>query len=337
MSYNFNLDNRSKIHIGNIEEILPQVLPESRIIVITDANIDRLYKKLLGNYDTILIGFGETSKTLSTVEMICNKLIQLGADRSTFILGIGGGIVTDIAGFVASIYMRGVSFGFVSTTLLGQVDASSGGKNGANLGGYKNMIGTFNQPKFVVCDPKILKTLTDREFRAGLAEVIKAAVIADKALMERLEQTSFAELRNNTSLLAEIISASIRVKIDIVGRDEKERGERRKLNLGHTFAHAIEKCRCTKNHGEAVAIGLYIISRFATEQGVLSTTDYKRIESILLKFGFDLESPVDIKELLKEISKDKKCEGDIVNIVMPTAIGDCIVKRIAISKFIEMF
>lgn len=337
MSCNLNLDGRSEIHVGNIEEILPQLLPQCRIIVITDTNIDRLHKSLLGGCETILIGFGETSKTFSTVEMICRKLIDLGADRSTFILGVGGGIVTDITGFVASIYMRGVNFGFISTTLLGQVDASAGGKNGANLDGYKNMIGTFNQPKFVICDPEILQTLPDREFRAGLAEVIKAAVIADEAQMERLEQISFDELRKNTDLLSEVISAAIRVKIDIVGRDETERGERRKLNLGHTFAHAIEKCRCNKNHGEAVAIGLSIISRFATRQGLLSATDCERIEALLLKFGFDLELPIDMKELLKEISKDKKCEGKILNVVLPTAIGECIVQKIAISKFIKMF
>lgn len=337
MSYNFDLDGRSKILIGDVKEALPKLLSQRRVVVITDANIDRLHPHLVGDYETILMGFGETSKTLATVEMICHRLIELGADRSTFILGVGGGIVTDIAGFVASIYMRGIDFGFISTTLLGQVDASAGGKNGANLDGYKNMIGTFNQPKFVICDPKILRTLPDREFRAGLAEVIKAAIIADKAQMERLEQCSFAELRENTELLSEVINGAIGVKINIVASDERERGERRKLNLGHTFAHAIEKCQCDKNHGEAVALGLAIISRFAVKQGVLPIADCERIESLLMKFGFDITLPIKMESLLKEISKDKKCEGDILNIVLPTAIGACTVQKIALDKFISLF
>ena len=180
--FNINFDGRSKVIVGDVETLLRELLPASRVVIVTDANIDMRYKSLLSRHETIVIGFGETTKVLSTVEMICSKFIELGVDRSTFILGIGGGIVTDITGFAASIYMRGLNFGFVSTTLLGQVDASAGGKNGVNLDGYKNMIGTFNQPKFVICDPKLLKTLSEREFRAGLGEVVKAGVISDAAL-----------------------------------------------------------------------------------------------------------------------------------------------------------
>ena len=182
----------------------------------------------------MLIGTGQSVKTLQTVERVLRRVIELGVDRKTFVLGIGGGIVTDVAGFAASIYMRGLRFGFVSTTLLGQVDASVGGKNGVNLDGYKNMTGTFTQPDFVVYDPALLRTLPDREFRAGLAEVVKSAIIADAELFARLEQSDFATLRRDTDLLADALSAAVRVKADIVERDERESGERRKLNLGHT-------------------------------------------------------------------------------------------------------
>ena len=250
----FNVRQQSQVYIGSAAELLPELLPEGRVVVVSDATIDRLYHPLLAKYDAVLIGTGESIKTLQTVETIYRRFIELGVDRATFVLAVGGGIVTDVAGFAASTYMRGLRFGFVSTTLLGQVDASVGGKNGVNVDGYKNMAGTFTQPQFVVCDPALLRSLPDREFRAGLAEVVKAAIIADADLFARIEQVSFETLRADTDLLADVISAAIRVKADIVEYDEKETGERRKLNLGHTLAHAIEKSSNRMNHGEAVAV-----------------------------------------------------------------------------------
>lgn len=222
MKPTFNVREQSEIYIGPTADILSGVLPEGRVIVVSDATIDRLYHPLLAPYDTVLIGAGESIKTLQTVESIYRRFIELGADRSTFVLAVGGGIVTDVAGFAAATYMRGLSFGFVSTTLLGQVDASVGGKNGVNVDGYKNMAGTFKQPRFVICDPEMLRTLSDREFRTGLAEVVKAAVIADADLFTRIENVSFEALRADTDLLTDAISAAVRVKADIVERDEHE-------------------------------------------------------------------------------------------------------------------
>ena len=153
----FNVRQQSEVYIGSAAEILPELLPQGRVVVVSDATIDRLYHPLLAKYDSVLIGTGESIKTLQTVETLYRRFIELGVDRSTFVLGIGGGIVTDVAGFAASTYMRGLPFGFISTTLLGQVDASVGGKNGVNVDGYKNMAGTFTQPQFVVCDPSLLR------------------------------------------------------------------------------------------------------------------------------------------------------------------------------------
>ena len=161
----FNVRQQSEIYIGPTSDILPGVLPGGRVVVVSDATIDRLYHPMLAPYDTVLIGLGESIKTLQTVESIYRRFIELGVDRSTFVLGIGGGIVTDVAGFAAATYMRGLDFGFVSTTLLGQVDASVGGKNGVNVDGYKNMAGTFSQRRFVICDPGMLRTLSGREHR----------------------------------------------------------------------------------------------------------------------------------------------------------------------------
>ena len=333
----FNVRSRSGIYIGPVKDILSGVLPEGRVVVVSDATIDRLYHPLLEKYDTVLIGLGESVKTLQTVETIYRRFIELGVDRSTFVLAVGGGIVTDVAGFAASTYMRGLKFGFVSTTLLGQVDASVGGKNGVNVDGYKNMAGTFTQPQFVICDPGLLRTLPDREFRAGLAEVVKAAIIADADLFGRIENTTFEALRTDTDLLTDAVSAAIRVKADIVERDEHESGDRRKLNLGHTLAHAIEKCPNRMNHGEAVAVGTALIAGAAVKLGVLSEADRDRIVHVLMQLGFDLTPPVDVKRLLKEVGKDKKNEEGILRIVLPVGIGDCEVRPMKIDDFAALY
>lgn len=333
----FNVREQSEVFIGPVGDILPGVLPEGRVVVVSDATIDRLYHPLLAPYDSVLIGTGESIKTLQTVETLYRRFLELGVDRKTFILGVGGGIVTDVAGFAASTYMRGVRFGFVSTTLLGQVDASVGGKNGVNVDGYKNMAGTFTQPQFVICDPAMLRTLPDREFRAGLAEAVKAAVIADGDLFARLEGASFEALRTDTDLLSDVVSTAIRVKADIVEHDEKESGERRKLNLGHTLAHAIEKCSNRMIHGEAVAVGTALIASAAVRLGVLKEEDRQRIVSVLTRLGFDLTPPVELKRLLKEVGKDKKSEDGLLRIVLPVGIGDCEVRPMTQEAFAALF
>lgn len=329
----FSIREESEIYVGPVADLLPGLLPEDRVAVVCDATIDRLYGSLFEGRDRILIGSGESIKTLQTVETLYRRFIEAGIDRRTFILAVGGGIVTDVAGFAASTYMRGLPFGFVPTTLLGQVDASVGGKNGVNVDGYKNMAGTFTQPRFVVCDPALLRTLPDREFRAGLAEVVKTAIIDDADLFARLERTSFETLRRDTDLLSDAISAAIRVKAGIVERDERETGERRKLNLGHTLAHAIEKCSARMNHGEAVAVGTALIADAAVKLGVLPPDSRDRIVALLLALGFELAPPVEMRRLLKEVGKDKKSEDGMLRIVLPVGIGDCIVRPMPVSEF----
>ncbi len=332
-----NIKGKSKIVIGESQHLLAEYLKDKgRVIVISDLNIDRLYGGVFDSYDKILIGVGESVKTLLTIENICRQLIELNADRSTFLLGVGGGIVSDITGFVAAIYMRGVRFGFVSTTLLSQVDAGVGGKNGVNFDGYKNMIGTFLQPEFVICDVAMLSTLSEREFRAGVAEIIKSAIIINDELFKELELNSLESLRVNRPLLSRVIFESIKIKARIVDLDEREAGERRKLNLGHTFAHAIEKNSSAMNHGEAVAAGTVIVARMANRMGVLSEVDMKRIVSIFEGYGFDIESPVPMSKMLKSITHDKKASGDSVGIVLPTAIGCCEVKKMTINEITEI-
>ncbi|MFI3318735.1 MAG: 3-dehydroquinate synthase [Rikenellaceae bacterium] len=333
--YSLKIKDKSEVVIGKAEKLLPGLLPKGRVIVITDGNMDRLYGLQLADYEKIIIGTGETIKTLNTMEQIYTQLVEMGADRKTFLLGIGGGIVSDITGFVAATYMRGVDFGFVSTTLLSQVDAGVGGKNGVNLGGYKNMVGTFNQPKFVICDVDMLSSLSKREMRAGLAEVIKSAIIADAELFAMLEGVSFEELIADNQKLSQIVISSVRVKADIVEKDERESGERRKLNLGHTFAHAIEKGSSAMIHGEAVAVGTIIATNIALRMGLISKEDAARIVALHEKMGYDLQSPVPMVKMLKSITKDKKAEQGYIYMVLPTAIGSCTVRKMSFDELEE--
>ena len=321
MTHSIEVTGGSRVYIGCAKELLQEILPERRVIVISDSSVDRTHHDLIAPYEYILVGQGEQAKSLATLDDIYRQLIELGADRTTFILGVGGGVVTDIAGFVASTYMRGVEFGFITTTLLGAVDASVGGKNGVNIGGFKNMVGTFSQPKFVVCDASLLASLPKREFRAGLAEVIKTAILGDKELFEILEQSSFEELRNNEKLLESVIRHCVAIKASVVAEDEREGGRRRILNLGHTLAHAIEKSTSKLSHGEAVAVGLYYITNSALTRKYISKNDAERIFALIERYGFDVALPIERNEVLKAVEGDKKRNGDSLHIIFPTAIG----------------
>lgn len=332
-----NIGGVSTLYVDRVIDILDDILPKSRVIVITDVNIDRLYPDLVHRYDHIIIGSGEAIKSLQTIEMIYSRLMAMGADRSTFLLGIGGGIVTDITGFVAATYMRGVEFGFVSTSLLGQVDASVGGKNGVNVGGYKNMVGTFLQPRFVVSDVEMLRTLPRREFRAGMAEAVKSAIVGDAELFEFIERYADDKLYTDVEALQNIVSRSVAVKSAIVAEDEREAGRRRVLNLGHTIAHAIEKSTHELNHGEAVAVGLSMIAHASAKLGMMLEGDAERVDALLAKLGFELELPVSLTNVLREVRYDKKKRDNILRVVLPESIGCCKVVDIPFDEFEELF
>ena len=330
------INQASTLYVGRAEELLESVLPEGRTIVITDANIDRLYPNLVRRYEHIIVGQGEVCKSLQTVERVYRELMAMGADRSTFILGIGGGIVTDIVGFVAATYMRGVEFGFVSTTLLGQVDASIGGKNGVNVADYKNMVGTFRHPRFVIADVEMLHTLPKRELRAGIAEVVKSAIIADAELFERLERCGEA-IYDSVEDMQEAMLGAVTVKARIVQEDECEGGVRRLLNLGHTLGHAIEKCTHEVNHGEAVAIGMSLVAHAAVRCGMLGVDVAERIDRVLMQLGLSLELPVSITDVLHEVKYDKKKKDNSIRLIVPTKIGECVVKELSFEELEQLF
>ena len=325
------INEASTLYVGRAAELLDRVVPDGRVVVITDANIDRLYPDLVHRYDYIIIGQGEGVKSLQTVEKVYRELMAMGADRSTFILGIGGGIVTDIAGFVAATYMRGVDFGFVSTTLLGQVDASIGGKNGVNVADYKNMVGTFRQPRFVISDVSMLETLPERQLRAGMAEVVKSALVGDADLFNYMEQAA------GEKQYEEIVLRAVAVKVHIVAQDECEGGIRRLLNLGHTLGHALEKCTREVNHGEAVAIGMSQIVHVSVRCGMLASHDAERVDALLESLGFCLTPPVSMTDVLREVKYDKKKSDNMLKVVMPVRIGECVVREMTFDEFGQLF
>ncbi|MBR5132127.1 MAG: 3-dehydroquinate synthase [Alistipes sp.] len=331
MSTVISIKQKSEIFVGRVEDGLKRYAQNRRIVVITDANIDRLYHDIINKYEHIIIGYGEGIKNLITVQNIYARLMEIGADRSTLLIGIGGGIVTDITGFVATTYMRGLDFGFVATTLLAQVDASVGGKNGVNILNYKNMVGTFAQPSFVISDVAFLRTLPHRELHAGMGEVVKMAIIGDEELFNFIEENISASCYTNIDTMQRIVLDSIRLKADIVDRDECEKGIRRVLNLGHTIAHAIEKCTHKLNHGEAVAVGLSKISHISNAMGILSNEDMQRIDNLLQKIGFSLEIPVPLSDVIREVRHDKKKSNNILRIVLPERIGSCRIEEMPLG------
>lgn len=325
------------IAVGSVIDMLEQLTAGKKTIIVTDANLWNSYSHIIGRHQYIIIPQGEENKNLSTIEYIHQELLRMEADRSSYIVGFGGGIVTDITGFAASTYMRGVGFGFVATSLLAQVDASVGGKNGVNLDGYKNIIGTFNQPDFVLCDQSLLNTLPERELRAGMSEALKCAIIGDTTLFEIFEQHNFQEIVSSQELLFEVVVRSVEFKASIVAQDEREGGVRKLLNLGHTFAHAVEKCSRNYIHGEAVAIGMAIITRLSQQLSNLSDSDYQRVITAITKLDLPTDSPeLPFDKLLEAAKSDKKRAGNNIELILVQTIGNCCISSFTIEELMSL-
>jgi 3-dehydroquinate synthase len=327
----------SYVYVGRAAQLLAELTAGRRVIVVTDDTVRLHYFRLISQFEHITIREGESAKSLETVGKVYSELIRRGADRTTMLVGIGGGIVTDITGFVGATFMRGVDFGFVATTLLAQVDASLGGKNGVNVGGYKNMAGTFCQPKFVICDVTMLSTLPDREFRAGFAEIIKSAIISNPILFKDLESARLELFRCDYGALEAVVRATIKIKLDIVSKDERESGLRRVLNLGHTIAHAVEsRPGCQYNHGEAVAIGLIAIADMARKNNLIHPDEANRIVGLCRQYNFEM-GYIAVIDLIASIAKDKKRENDKLHLIVPRAIGRVEDMAVTLDELEQMF
>lgn len=321
----------STVLVGESLKNLKKYIKPGKTIIITDANVNRHYHHRFPTCPVIEIGAGEASKDLKTVQYVYEQLIDCDAGRSTFLVGIGGGVVCDITGFVASTFMRGIDFGFVATTLLSQVDAGVGGKNGINIKGYKNMVGVFNQPGFVICDADALETLPERELINGFPELVKHALICNAGLFEFIEKNSREACALERDIIETLITESILVKKSIVELDERERGLRRKLNFGHTFGHAIEATTGV-SHGEAVSAGMIIAVNISLVKKMISEDAAERIKTLFHALQMPTALEFDEKKVIEAIANDKKREGSKIHFVLLEGIGDSTISEISIDE-----
>jgi 3-dehydroquinate synthase len=318
---------------GALQE-LPRVVSrfgqDGAVFVISSARVWRRWgkrtEKLLGHARraTILMDDAETAKNLSTVEKACRDLVRAGADRRALIVAVGGGVVGDVAGFVAASYARGIALIHVPTTVVAQVDSAIGGKTGVNLPEGKNLVGAFYPGKSVVADPEMLSTLPPREFRSGIYEIIKYGVIGDATLYQFLEKNMENVLRRERAALAYVIERSIEQKARVVSKDERESGLREILNFGHTFAHALESATRYRKylHGEAVGWGMVAASRLAVEKGIFSSQDEERVAKLIARVGPLPEWPsVAPDRLIAAMQADKKTRAGRLRFVLPERIG----------------
>jgi 3-dehydroquinate synthase len=310
-----------------------QFVPEraGKLFVVTTEDVWSLHgEKLRTQFkgDVLNVLFfpgGESNKRMAVVETLAEQMMALGADRTSLVIGFGGGIVTDLSGFLAAVFMRGVPVLQIPTTLLAQVDAATGGKTGVNLVSGKNLVGSFHQPQAVLIDPDVLETLPEREYRAGLFEIVKCGIIRDSNLFSLLEQRSKEVLAMQPDVVDELIAAAVRIKADVVSADEREGGVRRILNFGHTVGHAIEaETKYVRLlHGEAVAWGMLAATRLAELIEMLPTDEARRIASVVRHYG-PLPSICDLDEehLLDRLSSDKKTLRGKIHFVLPVSIGE---------------
>jgi 3-dehydroquinate synthase len=311
-----------------LAELLPQ---SSRIFVLTVAPVYRRWgAKLLRSLkasgfrpQVLQMPNGEPAKRLETVETLAEKLARLGADRKAVIVALGGGVVGDVGGLLASLYMRGIELVQVPTTVLAQVDASVGGKTAVNLAAGKNLLGTFHHPRVVLIDPGVLSTLPNREFRAGLYEALKCGIIGDVELFLRFEQNRDQILKRDPLELEWLIAASVKLKAEVVSADEREGGLRRVLNLGHTIGHALEAETGYGQllHGEAVAWGMIAATHIARTVGRTDSVTAGRITDAVLSLGRLPEVKVNTRKVLARLQTDKKTQDSVVHFVLPREIG----------------
>ena len=328
--YEAVIEHGSLAHAGTI---LRELLGGSpALFIVTVRPVRRRWEKILlrsllaARFTPKLIEMadGEQYKRLSTLELLAERLIKLGADRKAVIIAFGGGVIGDVSGMLASVYMRGVKLIQIPTTVQAQLDAAIGGKTGVNLKAGKNLVGTFYQPQRVLIDPEVLSTLPQREFRAGMYEALKAGIIGNSELFTRLAESSIKGLRSDREFLSWVIAESVRLKAQVVSADEKESDLRRILNFGHTLGHALEAATGYRHflHGEAVAWGMQAAARIGLEIQLCDKSVYESICHAIHAWGPLPQVNVQSAKALKLIQADKKADGGTVHFVLPMKIGE---------------
>ena len=342
-------NNKYKIVINkdaiSKKNLAPLLKEHNKALIISDDGVPSKIVKLVTTICKpstkvfqIILQHGEKAKSVQNFQKILNFLANNNFDRTDLIIAVGGGVVGDISGYVASSYLRGIQFIQIPTTLLAQVDSSVGGKTAINISAGKNLVGAFYNPKGVIIDTSVLTTLSNREFKAGLAEVIKYAIIQDKSLFALLKKYSQQILLKDHQKIEEIIFASIQTKAKIVTKDEKENGIRAILNFGHTFGHAIEAHGKYKKilHGEAVAKGMKVASRISYLENLISEEEYNEIVTLLDLFNFDLSlHQYQFKELKPYIFRDKKMKAGKLNLVLLNKLSNAVVINSFDSKNLQ--
>ncbi|WP_276132145.1 3-dehydroquinate synthase [Polluticoccus soli] len=308
-------------------EALDGICDRKQAIIITDSNIAGQYKSLFQSFQAVItIPAGEKNKSLTTASSVITQLLAQKTTKKTWIIGVGGGVVTDIAGFVASVYMRGVPFGFVPTSLLGMVDAAIGGKNGVNLGLQKNLVGNIKQPRFILYDTSFLKTLPEKEWSNGFAEIIKYAMVFDERLFTELSKRDIGYYRDNPNALSTLIESCVNMKNKIVLADEQEGGARKLLNFGHTAGHAFETLYQLP-HGYAVGLGMILACIISEKYGLHSSAKNK-LAIALLKYQLPITLDFDKSRIMEILRLDKKGNADSIDFIMLQHIGEAVVRNI---------
>lgn len=310
---------------------LADVTDAANSFIITDENIFKAHSSKFKGWNTIVLKPGEAYKIQATVDSIIEQLIEMGADRKSTLVGVGGGVVTDITGYIASVYMRGIRFGFVPTTILAMVDASIGGKNGIDVGVYKNMVGVIRQPAFLLYDLSLLQSLPVKEWENGFAEIIKHACIKDAELFEELEQYSLSYYQTNTEALQKLIERNASIKTKVVQEDEFEKGDRKLLNFGHTIGHAIEN-KYKLMHGHAVSIGMVAAAKISEEINNFYSVDKERLLKLIQQYNLPVSFSFDKAKAFETLKKDKKKEQDVMQYVVLNKIGEASVMNIPMKQ-----
>lgn len=295
-----------------------------------DDQVDRFHSGSLKGWRKIVVRGEEASKDLGVFRRVIDELVGLEADRKTLLVGVGGGVISDLVGFAGSIYMRGIPFGFVPSTLLSQVDASIGGKNGVNFGKFKNMLGVIRQPDFLLFDPQLLGTLPDVEWRSGFAEVIKYGCISDRDLFDYLERNRGKALAQDPEVISWLVERAADIKSLIVGEDEFEQGKRRLLNFGHTVGHAVEKLEGIP-HGQAVAKGMAIASAISERLAGLAPSESSRIVQLIGDYGLPVTIGSDTDQIAAYFRMDKKREQKALHFILLEQIGQAHTKLLALD------
>lgn len=322
---------RVAYYFGAAFSELETIVSKEKTILITDENVFAAAMDKFNDWQTIVIQAGEQYKQQSTVDYIIQQLIEKEADRDSFIVGVGGGVVTDITGYSASIYMRGLKFGFVPTTILAMVDASIGGKNGVDVGVYKNLAGLIKQPEFLLFDYSLLTTLPQEHWENGFAEIIKHACIKDADLFALLEKYSISDFQNDAPLLAELIERNVSIKTAVVVADEFEKGDRKLLNFGHTLGHAIENIYQLL-HGHAISIGMMAAASFSEKLSGFTAEEKERLKQLLEKYQLPTAKEFDKQKVWNLLRMDKKRTSSEMNFILLEKTGKAVITPIPLTQ-----